>query len=65
MNDNFKLLDEHFNKGKEEMVFSTKSLLFKKYPTLFEKLDFNDDQIFLEPLLLGFFTQNHKLISIE
>lgn len=46
------------------MVFSTKSLLFKKYPTLFEKFDFND-QIFLEPLLLGFFTQNHKLISIE
>lgn len=30
MNDNFKLLDEHFNKGQEEMVFSTKSLLFKK-----------------------------------
>lgn len=24
-----------------------------------------NDQIFLEPLLLGFFTQNHKLISIE
>ena len=47
---NFKLLDQHFDKGQEAMIFSSKSLLYIKYSTLFEKLDFNENQIFLEPL---------------
>jgi hypothetical protein len=36
MNDNFKLLDKYFEKGQAELIFSIKSLLYKKYPNLYK-----------------------------
>ena len=60
-----KILDFYYEKGREELIFNIKSLLYKKYPSLFEKLNFDNDNIFLEPLLFGFFTRNHQKVTIE
>ena len=43
MNDNFKLLDQHFDKGKRKWFLAQNHCSLK------------NDQIFLEPLMLGFF----------
>ncbi len=41
------------NEGAVELIDSIKLILYKKYPTIFEELDFENDEIYLEPLLFA------------
>ena len=40
---------------KTEITNTIKLLIYKENPTLVEKVDFEDDNIFLEPLLFAYF----------
>ena len=42
-------------KSKIEIINTIKLLLYKENPGVFEKLNFDDDEIFLEPLLFAYF----------
>jgi hypothetical protein len=42
-----------------EIINTIKLLIYKENPSLLEKIDFDDDEIFLEPLLFFYF--NHKI----
>ncbi|WP_027393248.1 hypothetical protein [Aquimarina latercula] len=59
------VLDYHFNKGQNELSDSIRTLIYKKIQKLFDLLDFHDDNVFLEPLLFGFFTGNHTKMTLE
>lgn len=43
----------------EEIIDTVKLLIYKEQPSILEKIDFEDDSIFLEPLLFSYF--NNKL----
>ena len=48
-----KLFKEQLMYGTNELIDSIKLILYKKYPTIFEELDFDNDEIYLEPLLFA------------
>jgi len=41
------------NEGTVELIDSIKLILYKKYPTIFDEIDFENDEIYLEPLLFA------------
>ena len=41
--------------NKTKLIETIKLLLYKENPTLLEKIDFEDDNIFLDPLLFAYF----------
>lgn len=43
------------NENQIELINTIKLLIYKENPTLLEKLDFDNDDIFLEPLLFAYF----------
>lgn len=43
-------------KNRTEFENTIKTLLFQQNTALLEKLDFDDDEVFLEPLLFAYFT---------
>lgn len=47
----------HFLRGQSELAQTLKILLYKSHPHLFEKLDFECDEQFLEPLFFAWYTQ--------
>jgi hypothetical protein len=47
--------------GQEYLAESIKLLIYQSDSELFERLDFNDDRIFLEPFLFSYFTAKTKL----
>ena len=49
-----------------ELTNTTKLLIYKENPTLVEKVDFENDNIFLEPLLFAYFnSKKHNLFVTE
>lgn len=49
-----------------ELINTTKLLLYKENPSLLEKVDFEDDIVFLEPLLFSYFnSKKDKLFATE
>lgn len=44
-----------FKKAKNKSIFIVKTLIYQENPILLESLDFDDDDIFLEPLLFAYF----------
>lgn len=51
--------------GQEYLAEAIKLLVYKQAPALFERLDFNDDYIFLEPFLFAYFNNKSRDISLE
>lgn len=43
------------NKNKTDLINTIKLLIYKENPTILEKIDFENDAIFLEPLLFAYF----------
>ncbi|MEK7285727.1 MAG: hypothetical protein AAB035_00285 [Nitrospirota bacterium] len=48
-----------------KVIFFFPCLLYKVNAELFDQLDFDDDNIFLEPLLFAYFTDPHPVIQLE
>ncbi|CAH0335335.1 hypothetical protein FVB9288_00971 [Flavobacterium sp. CECT 9288] len=46
-----------------EIVNTIKLLIYKEKPTLLEKVDYNDDSVFMEPLLFAYFNSKRENIS--
>jgi hypothetical protein len=44
--------------GKNEIINDTKTLLYKYNPNIFDVLDFENDKIYQEPLLIAYFKDN-------
>jgi hypothetical protein len=54
------------NDNKLEIINTIKILIYKESRTLLEKVDFEDDNVFLEPLLFAYFnSKKENLFSIE
>ena len=52
--------------NKDEILEVTKILIYKENPLLFEKLDFNNNDVFLEPLLFAYFnSKSYNLLPKE
>lgn len=49
------MIKEKINYYQTEIINTTKLLIYKENPTLLEKVDFDDDNLFLEPLLFTYF----------
>jgi len=48
----------HFiNKGKTQLIENSKILLYKEDKDIFDFVDFNNDQIYLEPLLFAYYNR--------
>ena len=43
-------------RGQQKLVDTLRLLVFKTAPDLFDRLDFDDDESFLDPLLFAYFT---------
>ncbi|MEO8534360.1 MAG: hypothetical protein ABI441_11435 [Flavobacterium sp.] len=50
----------NIHSSQTEIINTIKLLLFKENPSLLEKIDFDDDKLFLEPLLFIYFNQKVK-----
>jgi hypothetical protein len=50
---------------KDEIINTIKLLIYKENPTLLEKVDFEDDSIFLEPLLFAYFNSKKENLFTE
>ncbi|MEJ7740124.1 MAG: hypothetical protein WKF97_22110 [Chitinophagaceae bacterium] len=59
------VLKKLIDKGVNELSFTMKSLVYKSNPGLFDLLNFDDDNIFLEPLLFTYFKAEDPLITLE
>ncbi|AOR28371.1 hypothetical protein FORMB_13270 [Formosa sp. Hel1_33_131] len=42
-------------KNRDEIINTIKLLLYKENTSVFKKLNFDDDEVFLEPLLFAYF----------
>ncbi len=51
---------QEISNGRGAIADTMKSLLYNQAPELFEGLDFERDEIFLEPLLLAYFNHEHR-----
>jgi len=49
--------------NKEVIINTIKILIYKKFPEIFKKINFNDDNLFLEPLLFSFFNSEKEGIN--
>lgn len=58
-------MTELITQNKIEIVNTIKLLLYKEQVSLFEKLDFEDDDTFLEPLLFSYFNSNKENTSLK
>lgn len=50
--------------GKEQLAYAIKLLLYQQHPELFDLLDFENDRIFLEPLLYTYYNFPGERINI-
>lgn len=63
---NSNLFDTPLSNGKGYILEHMKIMLYKENPTLFELLDFDNDQIFNEPLLFAYFYyKGNKKVTLE
>jgi hypothetical protein len=51
--------------GQARLAYAMKTLVDRSNPALFERLNLNDDRIFLEPLLFAYFNSRAPLVSLE
>jgi hypothetical protein len=56
------LLMEKISDNQIEIVNTIKLLIYKETPSLLEKVDFDDDNIFLEPLLFAYFNSKKEYL---
>lgn len=49
-----------FNRCQESVIDSLKLLLYQRHQDIYDRIDFNDDNIFLEPLLYTYITQDNE-----
>ena len=53
---------KEINANQTEIINTIKLLIYKENPGLLEKIDFDDDELFLEPLLFSYF--NYKMENL-
>lgn len=58
-------VEENVALGSDELAYVTKRLLYKRREDLFDKLDFYDHDIFLEPLLFAYFTGSQSDFELD
>ncbi|MBB3123374.1 hypothetical protein FHS04_000871 [Mesoflavibacter sabulilitoris] len=56
-------MNNSLSKNKTSIINTIKLLIYEHNPTILEKIDFNNDEIFLEPILFSFF--NNTKINKE
>lgn len=54
------MIKEKINYYQTEIINTTKLLIYKENPTILEKVDFDDDNLFLEPLLFTYFNTKNE-----
>ena len=58
------IMTKLLNSNQAEIINAIKLLIYKENQTLLEKVDFDDDDVFLEPLLFAYFnSRNENLFS--
>src|SRR5438045_4073317 len=58
-------LDEGLTAGQSQLADRTRTLLSKLAPGVAERLDFGDDETFLEPLLFAYFIDPDPVVELE
>jgi|TARA_B110000037_G_C17127386_1_gene508850 hypothetical protein len=53
------------NEGKNELIENIKILLYKYDSSIFDKIDYEDDDIYQEPLLYAYFNSKAKKIDLD
>jgi len=54
-----------FEEGQISFIETIKMSLYKEDPNIFEKIDFEDDSIYLDPLFFRYFTAEQKELPVE
>ncbi|MCL1680621.1 hypothetical protein M2T92_16400 [Elizabethkingia miricola] len=52
---------KNFDRSQEVVIDSLKTLLYRRHNDIFDRLDFEDDEIYLEPLLYSYLTQDDDI----
>jgi hypothetical protein len=59
------LTQDRIAQGQSQLVDVIKTLVYKTAPSVFDLLNYDDDETFLEPLLFSWFTSNEPCVPLE